>query len=69
VEITVTRYFTPKRNQPTGHRNMVSLSYDLKGTRNTVSPELPPLISPVKKASRVEMRVSHQAGAQKALDL
>jgi site-specific DNA-methyltransferase (adenine-specific) len=32
-------------------------------------PELPPLISPVKKASRVEMRVSHQAGAQKALDL
>ena len=32
-------------------------------------PELPPLISPVKKASRVEMRASHQAGAQKKLDL
>ena len=31
--------------------------------------KLPPLISPVKKASRVETRVSHTAGAQKALDL
>jgi site-specific DNA-methyltransferase (adenine-specific) len=30
-------------------------------------PKLPPLISPVKKASRVEMRVSHQAGAQGSL--
>lgn len=27
-------------------------------------PRLPPLISPVKKAARVEMRASHQAGAQ-----
>jgi site-specific DNA-methyltransferase (adenine-specific) len=27
-------------------------------------PELPPLISPVKKAARVETRVSHQKGAQ-----
>jgi DNA modification methylase len=27
-------------------------------------PDLPPLISPVKKASRVEMRASHQKGAQ-----
>jgi DNA modification methylase len=30
-------------------------------------PTLPPLISPVKKASRVETRVSHQKGAQGAL--
>ncbi|WP_240700206.1 DNA methyltransferase [Sphingomonas gei] len=30
-------------------------------------PNLPPLISPVKKASRVEMRTSHQAGAQGSL--
>jgi site-specific DNA-methyltransferase (adenine-specific) len=30
-------------------------------------PKLPPLISPVKKASRVETRVSHQKGAQGAL--
>jgi hypothetical protein len=29
-----------------------------------IRPKLPPLISPVKKASRVETRVSHQAGAQ-----
>jgi hypothetical protein len=28
------------------------------------APKLPPLISPVKKASRVETRVSHQKGAQ-----
>jgi hypothetical protein len=27
-------------------------------------PKLPPLISPVKKASRVETRVSHQKGSQ-----
>ncbi|WP_066800769.1 DNA methyltransferase [Sphingomonas soli] len=30
-------------------------------------PKLPPLISPVKAASRVEMRASHQAGAQGSL--
>ena len=30
-------------------------------------PNLPPLISPVKKASRVEVRASHQKGAQGAL--
>ena len=30
-------------------------------------PKLPPLISPVKKASRVETRASHQKGAQGAL--
>jgi hypothetical protein len=30
-------------------------------------PKLPPLISPVKKAARVEMRESHQAGAQGSL--
>ena len=30
-------------------------------------PDLPPLISPVKKASRVEVRASHQKGAQGAL--
>lgn len=30
-------------------------------------PKLPPLISPVKKASRVEMRASHQPGAQGSL--
>jgi site-specific DNA-methyltransferase (adenine-specific) len=34
-----------------------------------LKPKLPPLISPVKKASRVEMRVSHQKGAQSTLDL
>jgi hypothetical protein len=27
-------------------------------------PKLPPLLSPVKKASRVETRVSHQKGSQ-----
>lgn len=27
-------------------------------------PELPPLISPVKKAARVETRASHKPGAQ-----
>ena len=27
-------------------------------------PDLPPLVSPVKKASRVEMRPSHTPGAQ-----
>ncbi len=32
-----------------------------------MKPKLPPLISPVKKASRVETRVSHQKGAQGAL--
>ena len=32
-----------------------------------IKPKLPPLISPVKKASRVETRVSHQKGAQGAL--
>ena len=32
-------------------------------------PNLPPLISPVKKASRVETRVSHQKGSQGALEL
>ena len=32
-------------------------------------PKLPPLISPVKKASRVETRVSHQKGAQGALEI
>lgn len=30
-------------------------------------PKLPPLISPVKKASRVETRASHQKGSQGAL--
>ena len=30
-------------------------------------PKLPPLISPVKKASRVEVRASHQKGSQGAL--
>lgn len=30
-------------------------------------PKLPPLISPVKKASRVEMRASHLPGAQGSL--
>lgn len=30
-------------------------------------PRLPPLLSPVKKASRVEMRASHQRGAQGSL--
>jgi hypothetical protein len=32
-----------------------------------IRPKLPPLISPVKKAARVETRASHQAGAQGAL--
>jgi len=32
-----------------------------------LKPKLPPLISPVKKAARVETRVSHQKGAQGAL--
>ncbi|MGK6319424.1 DNA methyltransferase [Sphingomonas sp. DT-204] len=32
-----------------------------------IQPRLPPLISPVKKAARVEMRASHQAGAQGSL--
>jgi site-specific DNA-methyltransferase (adenine-specific) len=32
-------------------------------------PKLPPLISPVKKASRVEIRASHQPGAQGGLAL
>jgi site-specific DNA-methyltransferase (adenine-specific) len=32
-----------------------------------LKPKLPPLISPVKKASRVETRASHQKGAQAAL--
>jgi site-specific DNA-methyltransferase (adenine-specific) len=30
-------------------------------------PRLPPLVSPVKKATRVEMRPSHQAGSQGSL--
>jgi hypothetical protein len=30
-------------------------------------PKLPPLISPVKKAARVETRASHQKGAQGSL--
>ncbi|HEX8444842.1 MAG TPA: DNA methyltransferase [Allosphingosinicella sp.] len=34
-----------------------------------LKPKLPPLISPVKKASRVETRVSHQKGAQGGLAL
>ena len=32
-----------------------------------LKPKLPPLISPVKKAARVETRVSHQKGAQGSL--
>ena len=32
-----------------------------------IQPKLPPLISPVKKASRVETRVSHQKGSQGSL--
>jgi len=32
-----------------------------------LKPKLPPLISPVKKASRVETRASHQKGSQGAL--
>jgi hypothetical protein len=35
----------------------------LKGLK----PKLPPLVSPVKKATRVETRASHQQGAQGAL--
>ena len=31
-----------------------------------LKPKLPPLISPVKKASRVETRASHQKGSQGA---
>jgi site-specific DNA-methyltransferase (adenine-specific) len=34
-----------------------------------IKPQLPTLISPVKKASRVETRVSHQKGGQGALDI
>lgn len=34
-----------------------------------LKPKLPPLISPVKKAGRVETRTSHQKGAQPGLDL
>ncbi len=34
-----------------------------------MKPKLPPLISPVKKASRVETRASHKPGAQGGLDL
>jgi site-specific DNA-methyltransferase (adenine-specific) len=34
-----------------------------------MKPKLPPLISPVKKASRVETRTSHQKGAQGALEV
>jgi site-specific DNA-methyltransferase (adenine-specific) len=32
------------------------------------SPRLPPLVSPNRRAPRVETRVSHQAGAQGGLD-
>jgi hypothetical protein len=32
-----------------------------------LKPKLPPLISPVKKTSRVEVRASHQKGAQATL--
>lgn len=32
-----------------------------------MKPKLPPLVSPVKKAARVETRRSHQAGSQGAL--
>lgn len=32
-----------------------------------LKPKLPPVLSPTKRASRVEMRASHQAGAQGAL--
>ena len=34
-----------------------------------LKPKLPPLISPVKKAARVETRASHQTGAQGALEI
>jgi hypothetical protein len=34
-----------------------------------LKPKLPPLISPVKKAARVETRASHQKGAQGGLAL
>ncbi len=34
-----------------------------------LKPKLPPLISPVKKAARVETRSSHKPGAQAGLDL
>ena len=34
-----------------------------------IKPKLPPLISPVKKAARVETRSSHKPGAQAGLDL
>lgn len=34
-----------------------------------LKPKLPPLISPVKKAARVETRASHGPGAQAGLDL
>ena len=42
---------------------IVTLAELMHGQR----PKLPPLISPVKKASRVETRKSHQKGAQGAL--
>ena len=32
-----------------------------------LKPKLPPLVSPVKKAARVETRASHQKGSQAAL--
>ena len=41
----------------------VTLAELMAGSR----PKLPPLISPVKKAARVETRASHQAGAQGSL--
>jgi hypothetical protein len=34
-----------------------------------LKPKLPPLISPVKKATRVETRASHQKGSQGALEV
>lgn len=42
---------------------IVTLAEFFQGMR----PKLPPLISPVKKAARVEMRASHQKGAQGSL--
>ena len=44
---------------------IVTLAELMMGQR----PKLPPLISPVKKAARVETRASHQKGAQGALGL
>lgn len=43
--------------------HFVILSELFRGTKAS----LPPLISPVKKASRVETRASHQKGSQGAL--